>query len=351
MKVAVYALARNEIANVERWEASCREADVRVVTDTGSTDGTVEALESAGVTVRHGNVIPWRWDDGHNLSLMNVPADVDVCIRLDLDEELVAGWREALEEAWVEGTTKLRYWYHWSEEVRFLCDRVHTRDGYRWQSATHEGLVRWHGEEVQARSDKFTIRHHREPNKTHSTDLTLLRQAVRENPTDARIQWYLARQLHYGDDAECVEAFMRYLRMPGGNPSERAYALRVLAAREPAKRNRHMLGAMLEAPHEPESYLAVAEMAYRMQDPVATLYFARQALACHPDGRTHASEPRAYGAFPADLAFSAAWNLGLHDEARRHLAEAAKRDPADERIAANVAAIERMEIETGPKET
>ena len=119
MKVAIYALAKNEAANVARWEESCRDADVRVVTDTGSADDTVQLLEAAGVTVARGAPIPWRWDDAHNLSLMHVPADVDVAIRLDLDEALDPGWRAALEAAWKPETTKLRYWYWWSDALRF----------------------------------------------------------------------------------------------------------------------------------------------------------------------------------------------------------------------------------------
>jgi len=157
MRVAVYALARNEAANVAAWEASCRDADARVVTDTGSTDGTQEMLAAAGVTVVSGSPQPWRWDDAHNLSLMHVPADVDVCIRLDLDEQLDPGWREALEADWKPYTTKLRYWYHWSESVRFLCDRIHSRGGYRWTGATHEGLVRWSGDDVEAYSERLVI--------------------------------------------------------------------------------------------------------------------------------------------------------------------------------------------------
>ena len=38
MRIGVYALAKNVAGFVERWEGSCREADVRVVTDTGSSD-------------------------------------------------------------------------------------------------------------------------------------------------------------------------------------------------------------------------------------------------------------------------------------------------------------------------
>jgi hypothetical protein len=110
MIVGIYALAKNEAGNVAAWEASCRDADVRVVTDTGSTDDTVQLLEAEDVTVARGNVVPWRWDDAHNLSMQHLPSHVDVAIRLDLDEVLEPGWRDALEAAWKPETTKLRYW-------------------------------------------------------------------------------------------------------------------------------------------------------------------------------------------------------------------------------------------------
>jgi hypothetical protein len=349
MKIAIYALARNEAANVERWEASCREADVRVVTDTGSTDGTAAMLEAAGVTVVCGAPIPWRWDDAHNLSLMHVQADVDVAIRLDLDEALDPGWREGLEAAWRENTTKLRYWYWWSEEIRFRCDRIHSRAGYRWTGATHEGLVRWSGDEVQTYTDAVVIRHHRQPGKTHSTDLTLLRRAVEENPTDARMQWYFARELDYANDAHAAAEFAKYLRMPGGAPNERAYARLVLARLDQAGGAIHVLGAMMESPLEPEPYVQVAQKAWQLRDPVGTLYWARQALNCAGDNRSHTSSVACYGDLPADLAYSAAYELGLTDEAARHAAEAAARNPGNERHAANVAALARMKSEDGPR--
>lgn len=349
MRVAIYALARNEAANVERWESSCREADVRVVTDTGSTDNTVELLEAAGVKVARGAPIPWRWDDAHNLSLMHAPADADVVIRLDLDEALDPGWRDALERDWKPETTKLRYWYWWSHEVRFRCDRIHARTGYRWTGATHEGLVRWDGEEVQTQSDGVVIRHHRQPGKTHKTDLTLLRQAVRENPADARMQWYFARELDYADDAACVEEFTKYLAMQGGAPNERAYARRVMGRRDQRGRARHMLGSMLESPLEPEAYVHVAELAWAKGDPVGTLYWARQALNCSDENRSHASDPACYSHLVPDLACSAAMQMGRYGEALRHAREALARNPADERLAKNVRILETMESEDGPK--
>lgn len=349
MKVGIYALAKNEAANVPHWEESSREADVRVVTDTGSTDGTHELLATAGVTVSSGAPSPWRWDDAHNLSLSHVPVDVDVCIRLDLDEVLVPGWREALEAAWQPGTTKLRYWYQWSEAVRFQSDRVHARAGYRWCGATHEGLTCWHGSERLAFSEQFQIRHRRDPGKRHSTDLALLEQAVRETPTDVRMQWYLARELDYQADARAAEAFERYLETPGGVNTERAYARRMLARLQPDRRTKHLFAAMLESEHEPEAYLSCAEDARALGDTVAALHYARQAATCPPTSQTHASDPRAYGASAPQLAYECAWELGLFGEALEHAREAARRAPQDTMIVANLAYLERLSSEPGPR--
>ena len=88
MRIGIYALARNEEKHVFDWAATTEGADVVVVTDTGSTDSTTQRLRAAGVTVATGSVTPWRWDDAHNLSLHHLPADIDIAVRLDLDERL-----------------------------------------------------------------------------------------------------------------------------------------------------------------------------------------------------------------------------------------------------------------------
>jgi hypothetical protein len=40
LKIAVYTIALNESAHVERWANSAADADYRIVADTGSTDDT-----------------------------------------------------------------------------------------------------------------------------------------------------------------------------------------------------------------------------------------------------------------------------------------------------------------------
>lgn len=352
MIIGVYALARNEAGNVARWADSCREADCRVVTDTGSTDDTAALLEARGVTVARGHVIPWRWDAAHNLSLHHLPADVDVAIRLDLDETLEPGWRAGVEAAWADNpdTTKLRYWYQWSASLRFMSDRIHLRAGYHWTGATHEGLVRWAGAEVQTATDAVRVAHHRQPGKRHNTDLWLLERAVAEAPNDTRMLWYYARELDYeGREDEAVAAFQRYLERLDGVPTERAYARRVLARLRPKSAVRQWLAAQLEADSEPESYLLCAEAAQRVGDPIAALHYARQAVICPPTAQTHASDPRAYGSLPAEFAAELAWKLGRLEEALQHYEEAARRSPGDARIAGNITYLRQQLTEPGPK--
>ena len=97
MKICVYAICKNERQFVERWVRSMREADDVVALDTGSTDGTVEALRAQGVSVSEKVISPWRFDAARNESMKLIPADADVCVCTDLDEEFAPGWRAALE--------------------------------------------------------------------------------------------------------------------------------------------------------------------------------------------------------------------------------------------------------------
>ena len=51
MRIAVYAICKNESQFVDRWMDSMSEADQVVVLDTGSTDDTVERLKKRGAQV------------------------------------------------------------------------------------------------------------------------------------------------------------------------------------------------------------------------------------------------------------------------------------------------------------
>lgn len=343
MKIGVYALCKNEEKHAHAWAESCREADVRVVTDTGSTDSTVIWLRQCGVEVVHGYVCPWRWDDGHNLSLNHLPPDIDIAIRLDLDERLQPGWREAVEKAWTGNVNNLRYRYAWSLRpdgspgLEFLCDRVHSRSGFRWAQATHEGLMCWVGPKVQAYAEGLRIDHHRDQGKVHKSDLMLLRVAVRESPLDARARWYLAREMDYMGMPEAAAEFLAYLKMDGGQITERSYARRVLYRLTGDEQQLHK--ATVECPGEPDAWERLALVRYHQKDWPECLRLAEAAINSG-DPLTHACDPDSRGR-AYDLAAVASWELGSRPQALAYARQAATLMPTDPRLRANVEAMER----------
>jgi hypothetical protein len=346
VKIGIYALAKNEEHHAIDWAESCKEADVRVVTDTGSTDSTRQRLKAAGVDVAMGYVVPWRWDDAHNLSLHHLPPDVDVAVRLDLDERIQPGWRQAIERAWNDQINGLRYRYVWSWKdhpggttgMVFHCDRVHSRHGHRWSGATHEGLVCWNDDRRFVVAEGLEIWHYRDAGKRHSSDLELLRVAVGEAPTDARARWYLARECDYLGLPEAAAQFAEYLGMPGGSASERSYACRVL--HRLTGEDLYLHKAAREASHEPDAWQLLAFQAYQRQDWKETYGFAQVAARCDAPG-THCTDPDSQTK-ALDLAAVAAWNLGKRPEALQLARQAVQRCPGDPRLVANVSAMESI---------
>jgi glycosyltransferase involved in cell wall biosynthesis len=209
MKVAVYAIAKDEAKHVARWLESCAGADVVLLVDTGSTDGTLEALGEAAETseVRDvrcvvANVVPWRFDDARNTALSLVPRDVDWCITLDLDEVLTDGWREKFERAVTQAPDAawVRYGYVWNwnpdgtPKVHFRSMRTHRREGFRWVFPCHETLMTYSGNPQIAEFEGDMIHHHADETKSRADYLRLLETAVAENPTSKRCELYLRRE-------------------------------------------------------------------------------------------------------------------------------------------------------------
>ena len=98
MKIAVYTIAKNEEQFVQDWYNSAKDADYLLIADTGSTDKTKELALKLGINVYDISVSPWRFDDARNTALSLIPADIDYCISLDMDEVLSENWREELEK-------------------------------------------------------------------------------------------------------------------------------------------------------------------------------------------------------------------------------------------------------------
>lgn len=164
MKIAVYAISKNEAQFVQRFCESAKDADLVLIADTGSTDETVELARQSGAVVHDICVSPWRFDRARDAALALIPREYDVCISLDLDEVLEPGWREEIERVWQEDTTRLRYKFDWGCGISFYYEKIHHRHGYHWHHPVHEypvpdGRIT----EIYAQTDKLLVRHLPDP--------------------------------------------------------------------------------------------------------------------------------------------------------------------------------------------
>lgn len=213
MKIAVYAIAKDEACHYVRWRKSCAEADYVILVDTGSSDGT-EMFAYGRIFVQ-----PFRFDDARNAALSLVPPDADVCIALDLDETLEPGWRQALERAWRPETNSAFVNFNFNGEWFLQNNRVHSRHGWRWKHPAHEALVQSIGGDVNAvQIPDFQIVHRPNPDK-RSNYLELLAWGQFEDRTSTRMLHYYGRELMFqGYHAEAIERFERYLELEPERP-------------------------------------------------------------------------------------------------------------------------------------
>lgn len=159
MKIAVYTIAKDEAENVERFMNSCQGADEVVVLDTGSKDDTIKLLKEKGARVEQKIIKPWRFDTARNEALKLVSKDIDVCISLDLDEELQEGWREKLEQAWKDDLDYMSCFF-FDNGITSFKPRIHRRHGYKWVNAVHELPVPHDGREPKMALCEFAIKHY-----------------------------------------------------------------------------------------------------------------------------------------------------------------------------------------------
>jgi tetratricopeptide (TPR) repeat protein len=349
MRVAIYAICRDEAAFASRFAEAGREADCIVVADTGSKDGTQALLRGQGVIVHDVLIDPWRFDDARNAALALVPDDIDVCLSLDMDELVAPGWRKVLEAGWRADTTRARYTFvashnpDGSDGVTLLNSRLHVRHGYRWRHVCHEGLYPDRIEERFVTLPEIRVDHWPDHTKSRAIYFDLLAAAVEEEPRDARMAHYYARELYYlGRHEEAVAAFTRYLTMAdGASEAERAasrlFAARCLEAldrRDEAERWRWR--AVAECPTMRETWVDLSESAYKSKDWPGCYSAAIKALSINDRFNGYMTEPHAWGCTPHDLAAISAWNLGLYADALGHAERALAFEPDDERLKRNV---------------
>jgi glycosyltransferase involved in cell wall biosynthesis len=354
LKIAVYAIAKNEAHFVPRFCDSARDADLIMIADTGSEDGLPEVALEHGATVHHICITPWRFDLARNAALALLPRDIDVCISLDIDELLQPGWREEIERVWIKGqTTRLRYMFDWGVGIQFYYEKIHARHGYMWHHPCHEypvpdGRIT----EVWAQTDMLLAIHKPDPTKSRGQYLDLLELSVKEDPVCPRNAFYYARELSFHSKwSEAIVACENYLKLPRATwQNERCYAYRVMGRcynelNDAQNAEKAFQMAASEAPNTREPWCELSALMYRQSRWEECFAYAMRALRIQNRDLVYTCDPEVWGHQPHDYASIAAWRLGLKDIALKQAELALEKSPNDARLAANLRFILADEIQ------
>ena len=351
MKIAVYAISKNEILHAERWAKATEGADYRIVADTGSTDGTQEKLKELGVTVHQIYVNPFRFDMARNAALALVPDDADVCLILDLDEvpepdffkKVRKKWKPGADLGWISMKTDANKWER---------DRLHSRWNWTWKYPCHEVNV-FYGKHQTIDCDirNAVIEHLPDNTKSRGQYIELLELAVKEFPQDPRMWTYMCREyFFYSKWKDVIKAAERKLENEGWDVESAAVcrwageAAHQLGKEEDARVWYDKGATILPVQGEPQ--FGVAMDAYRKQEWQRCLDAALNALEA-PRSNHYCYESAVWDWKAYDLAGIAAYNLKHIDEAITFTREAIKANgPENDRIQRNLVFFEEVKNAT-----
>lgn len=353
-KVCVYAISKNEEKFVEKWVNSMKEADLIVVADTGSTDATVEKLTALGVQVEHITVSPWRFDIARNLSMDFLPEDTDICVCTDLDEVFDPGWREKLEAAWKDDTTRLRYNYTYGFHpdgtpiVTYLYEKIHRRKDFRWIYPVHEVLSY-----TGSAPDKYAVetgihlKHYPDPTKSRSNYLNLLELSAKDFPTYDRNIHYLGREyMFHGRYEDAIKTLKYHLTLSSATwADERCASMRFIsrcyaALNQKKEATCWLYRAIAEAPYLREPYIELAKIGYETGNWPMVYHMVTEGLKITIRTGSYLDEEASFGSILYDLGAISCYQLGLYEQSLTYARQALEKSPEDERLKNNLQLIE-----------
>ncbi|MEU6405150.1 glycosyltransferase [Streptomyces sp. NPDC046985] len=213
--ICLCMIVKNEADVIERCLASVRDlVDTWVITDTGSTDGTQDAIRRAldGIP---GELDEQSWVNfGHNrtLNIQKARGRADYLLLLDADHVLRrAGALPRL--------TADSYMLRHALSTEYRIKRLVRGDlPWRYEGVTHEYLTA-DRDDTQENFDALVIEDHADGGSRHDKferDARLLRAERKRDPANARTVFYLAQTMRdMGDSKEAVKLYEQRAAMGG----------------------------------------------------------------------------------------------------------------------------------------
>lgn len=214
MITAAYTICKNEKQYVEKWLYYTAKFTYRVILDTGSTDGTYEALKEAAKTdpnliIEQKTFTPWRFDTARKYNLAMVPDDVEWALSPDMDEYFSINVLDEMKKTIAQNPTVTNISCDrldiYSEVVRvgpphrLGTNKIHLRHDYTWNQPIYEHLSWIHRDrpEVEIYNDDIYLIHDQDFKKQSRSELYLkmLTEEYEANPTNDWNLWFLVN--HY----------------------------------------------------------------------------------------------------------------------------------------------------------
>lgn len=237
MKTAAYTICKNEIKKVEQWLYYTREFDYRVILDTGSTDGTYEALSKVpGIILDRYHCEPdqWRYDVPRNINLNMIPEDVDWCLSPDMDEyysinvlNRIAILENQHPAMTVIGCARLDIY---SDKVfvgkpeSIGTNKIHRRHEYQWRQPIYEHLSYCGpSQELEVYDYDLFLIHDQDITKPRNVWYpTLMKREHAANPSNNWNNWFLANHYFRERDLEgFVAVALSYVTSPDQENNKR----------------------------------------------------------------------------------------------------------------------------------
>jgi len=217
MNIAVYTIAKNEEHNVAAFMESVEGVDTYVL-DTGSTDKTVDLLKQHGAKVEQKIITPWRFDNARNEALEMIPDSVDVCVSIDMDETLEAGWVDKLKKEWSGNIGNYVYVASWANKEKTIPavvtprTRIHSRRGFEWHRRIHEVIRALNPNEIKHCDTSIVVKHYQNDiPRNYSIALDVL---IEEDPQDSDARLQRAGELFEKKEwKKSLEDYVAYLKL------------------------------------------------------------------------------------------------------------------------------------------